>query len=391
MAEYQQSLFADKNAAFEIRIFRAKNYILDMWHQTNDRIFKHGEKILKELLQIHVLIALLKTVYAVFTTAALTVGFLSGKVGLGMLVSILQSIERLFSVMKNVSYSLANLERTTYEIGYLKKFLDFTENPIKDAKWVEKGGEIRFDHVSFTYPGMDREILHDLSFSIQSGERIALVGVNGAGKSTVAKLLCGLYKPDSGHIYLGGKDISTLSGNAIRQYVAAVFQDFGTYQLTLRENIAFGDLSKIEDDDSLLQALSQADSGKLADLGLDANLGKLAEDGIDLSKGQWQRIALARAYLSQAEFVVLDEPTASLDPIAESKVYQSFEEVLHKRGAIMISHRLASAKMTQRILVLEGGEIVEMGSHDELMKNGGLYATMYEEQSGWYKSEEERI
>ena len=224
-----------------------------------------------------------------------------------------------------------------------------------------------------------------MNFRIRSGEKVALVGVNGAGKSTIVKLLCGLYRPDSGHITIGGKEIDTLK--SIRQYLTAVFQDFGTYQLTLRENIAFGDLDSIGEDDKLREALLQADSGELSGMGLDTNLGKLAEDGVDVSKGQWQRIALSRAFLSQAEFVVLDEPTASLDPIAESRVYQSFGEVLERKGAIVVSHRLASARMAERILVLEGGEVVESGSHEELMKNGGLYAVMYEEQSGWYKEE----
>lgn len=386
MGEYQQELFIDKNAAYEIKVFRAGDHILTMWHETMDKIFKHSTRILKEVQQVRIIVTLLKTAYAGFTVAALTAGFLAGSIGLGVLVSVLQSVERLFSVMERVSHSVSDLGKVTYEIGYLRTFLHFEEDVRKGKETAKKGGGIVFDHVYFKYPGTDREILHDLSFSVGSGERVALVGANGAGKSTIVKLLCGLYRPDSGHIYIGGKDIGTLSGNAVRQYIAAVFQDFGTYQLTLRENIALGDLTRLEDDESLLKALAQADSGELTRLRLDTNLGKLAEDGVDLSRGQWQRIAVARAFLSKAEFVVLDEPTASLDPIAESKVYQSFEDVLQKRGTIIISHRLASARMADRILVLEGGEVVETGSHEELMENGGLYAVMYEEQSGWYKA-----
>lgn len=387
MGEYQQGLFIDKNAAYEIKIFRARDHILHMWHETSGKINKRSIRIQKGLLGVQVIVDCLKIAYVGFTVAAMTAGFVAGSIGLGVLVSILQSVERLFSVMGRVSYSVSDLGKVTYEIGYLREFLSFAEETGKGTETVDKGGEIVFEHVSFKYPGTDREILHDLSFTIRSGERVALVGANGAGKSTVVKLLCGLYQPDSGHIYVGGKDIGTLSGEAVRRYIAAVFQDFGAYQLTLRENIAFGDLSKISEDEMLLQALSQADSGELSNLGLDANLGKLAEDGVDLSKGQWQRIAVARAFLSDAEFVVLDEPTASLDPIAESRIYQSFEEVLNKRGTIIISHRLASARMAERILVLEGGEVVETGSHEELMESGGLYAVMYEEQSGWYKGE----
>ena len=387
MGEYQQNLFADKDAAYEIKVFRAREHILHMWYETTDKIMKRAGRIQRELIQVESIGDLLKIVYAAFAVAALTSAFLAGNIGLGVLVSVLQSVEKLFSAIGNVSFSISDLGRAAFEISYLKEFLGLAEETGRGEETVEKGGEIVFDHVSFRYPGTDREILHDVSFCIRSGEKVALVGVNGAGKSTVVKLLCGLYRPDSGHITVGGKDINTLSRRAIRQYLTAVFQDFGAYQLTLRENIAFGDLDRIGEDGRLMEALAQADSGELSGLGLDTNLGKLAEDGVDVSRGQWQRIALARAFLSPAEFVVLDEPTASLDPIAESRVYQSFGEVLRKRGAIMISHRLASARMAQRIFVLEGGEVVESGSHEELMKNGGLYAVMYEEQSGWYKEE----
>lgn len=387
MTEYLQNLFFDKDAAYEIKVFRARDYILDLWHQVRGKVMKRSNKIQKELIEVESIADLLKIAYAAFAVAGLTAGFLAGDIGLGVLVSVLQSVERLFSAMDNVSRSVSNLGRVTYEISYLREFLGLEEEPEKTEEEVEKGGEILFDHVSFRYPGTDREILHDVSFRIRSGEKVALVGVNGAGKSTIVKLLCGLYRPDSGHIFIGGKDINTLTRKALRQYLAAVFQDFGAYQLTLRENIAMGDLDSMGDDDRLLKALSQADSGELSGLGLETNLGKLAEDGVDVSRGQWQRIAIARAFLSQAEFVVLDEPTASLDPIAESRVYQSFGEVLQKKGAIVISHRLASARMAERILLLEGGEVAESGSHEELMASGGLYATMYEEQSSWYKTD----
>lgn len=385
IGEYQQDLFIDKDAAYEIKVFRAREHIMDMWYETTDKIMKRADRIQKELIQVESIADLLKIAYAAFAVAGLTAGFLAGNIGLGVLVSVLQSVERLLSSMDNVSNSVSELGRVTYEIEYLREFLGLKEEPDRGGETVEKGGEIVFEHVSFRYPGTDREILHDVNFRIRSGEKVALVGVNGAGKSTIVKLLCGLYRPDSGHITIGGKEIDTLK--SIRQYLTAVFQDFGTYQLTLRENIAFGDLDSIGEDDKLREALLQADSGELSGMGLDTNLGKLAEDGVDVSKGQWQRIALSRAFLSQAEFVVLDEPTASLDPIAESRVYQSFGEVLERKGAIVVSHRLASARMAERILVLEGGEVVESGSHEELMKNGGLYAVMYEEQSGWYKEE----
>ena len=160
--------------------------------------------------------------------------------------------------------------------------------------------------------------------------------------------------------------------------------------MSLRENTAIGNVDKLNDNDAIISALSDAGAADIAEKhGLDAQLGKLRPDGTDLSRGQWQRVAMSRAFISNSEFTALDEPTAALDPIAESRMYESFSEILHERGAIMISHRLASAKMADRIFVLDGGRIVEEGSHDELMQNGGLYADMYGLQSSWYTEKED--
>lgn len=384
MGEYQQELFTDKHSAYEIKVFRAKEHILDMWRETTRKIFDRYSRITHTLLRTQAIVSLLKITYISFAVITLILGFLSGKIALGVLVSILNSIGDLFSILTTTSYSISTLGTRTYEIGYFKEFLDFEEQT-HGTESLPSGCDIVFENVTFRYPGTERDILHNLSFRIKTGEKIALVGVNGAGKSTIVKLLCGLYVPDSGKITIGGKDITTLSEDARHKAVAVVFQDFGSYQLTLRENIAFGNINKLNSDKELEEALFLAGGDSIAANGLDVPLGRLDEKGVDLSKGQWQRIAVARAFLSDSDFILLDEPTASLDPIAESRLYESFASVLAKRGSILISHRLASAKLAERILVLEGGEVIESGSHEELMKNGGLYSVMYEEQSGWYK------
>lgn len=384
MGEYLQGLFADKHSAYEIKIFRAKEHILDMWHENTKKIVDRYCRITNILLRTQGIVSLLKITYTSFAVVTLALGFLSGKIELGILVSILNSIGNLFSILTTTSYSISTLGARTYEIGYCKEFLDFEEQN-HGTEYLTSECDIVFENVTFRYPGTERDILRNLSFRIKAGEKVALVGVNGAGKSTIVKLLCGLYVPDSGKITIGGKDITNLSEEAHRKAVAVVFQDFGSYQLTLRENIAFGDLSKMNFDTDLKEALSLAGGDQISANGLDIPLGRLDENGVDLSKGQWQRIAVARAFLSDADFIILDEPTASLDPIAESTLYESFASVLEKRGSILISHRLASAKLAERIIVIEGGEVIESGSHEELMKNGGLYSVMYEEQSGWYK------
>ena len=383
MGEYQQGLFANKHSAYEIKIFRAKEHILDMWYETTRKIFSRYVRVTNVLLRTQGIVSLLKITYTAFAVVTLVLGFLSGKIELGVLVSILSSIGSLFSILGAASYSLSALGARTYEIGYYKEFLGFAEQE-RGTEHLASACDIVFENVTFRYPGTERDILHNLSFRIRSGEKVALVGVNGAGKSTIVKLLCGLYVPDSGRITIGGKDITALSAEALHKAIAVVFQDFGCYQLTLRENIALGDLTKLHADAALRNALSLAGGDSISGNGLDIPLGRLEEDSVDLSKGQWQRVAIARAFLSAADFIILDEPTASLDPIAESKLYASFASVLEKRGSILISHRLALARLAERIIVIEGGEVIESGSHTELMENGGLYSVMYAEQSGWY-------
>ena len=384
MGEYLQNLFSDKHSAYEIKIFRAKDHVLDIWHGVMKRIFERYVRITKILLRAQSIVSLLKIAYTSFAVITLVSGFISGHIELGVVVSILYSIGNMFSILTSAAYSISDLGARTYEIGYYKEFMDFEEQTLGEER-LSYNHDIVFENVSFKYPGTEREILHNLSFEIKSGEKVALVGVNGAGKSTIIKLLCRLYSPDSGRITVGGKDISELSQDAVRQVISVVFQDFGSYQLTLRENVAFGDLSKLDSDGHLREALTFAGAEKIAENGLDIHLGRLEEDSIDVSKGQWQRIAISRAFLSSADFIILDEPMASLDPIAESKLYESFSSVLQKRGCLLISHRLASAKLAERIIVIEGGEVIETGSHEELMQSGGLYSVMYEEQSEWYR------
>ena len=189
---------------------------------------------------------------------------------------------------------------------------------------------------------------------------------------------------------LGGVPVRELEPDLRFRLLGVVFQNFQSYQLTLRENVALGNLNALFEDRRLMEALRMADGAELAlsqERGLDRNLGKLEEDGQDLSRGQWQRVAMARAFVSDVRYVILDEPTASLDPLAESRMYENFAQIFRERGTIMISHRLASARMADRILVLDGGRIVQEGNHEELMGAEGLYRTMFLTQSVLYREE----
>jgi ATP-binding cassette subfamily B protein len=241
--------------------------------------------------------------------------------------------------------------------------------------------------IRFGYPG-GRSVLRDVNLRTEWGERIAIVGENGAGKTTLVKLLAGLYQPDGGVVYFDGGALGPIQMVQARTRVAAVFQDFATFQLTGRENIGFGDLRQQGDDRALAAAAEQAGIASLIlalPEGFDSYLGREFGE-TDVSGGQWQRIALARAFFRDADLLVLDEPTAALDPLAELALYERFVELVTGRTAIMISHRLGMARLADRVLVLDQGAIVEEGSHEDLMAAGGRYARMFKAKAQWYRA-----
>lgn len=386
--DYIQGLFSNRSAAYEMRIFGTKNHMLALWRAVHGKIVHRQKDITVSYIKSRSAVALLKILYASFTIALLAFYLASRRVTYGVFVSIVSSIGNLFSILNTAAYSISALGTRTHEIGYYRDFTEFAERRQWSAGMDVNEYSIVFDDVHFTYPGTDREILSGVSFEIKEGEHAALVGVNGAGKSTIIKLLCGLYKPDSGRILVGGKDLREFSDADRNRFCAVVFQDFCSYELTLRENVAIGNLGAMDDDQKILSVMDMAGAGEVARLGLEKSLGRLTEDSIDISKGQWQRVAIARALISDAAFIILDEPTASLDPVAESRMYESFSSVMREHGSIIVSHRLASAKLADKIIVIDGGVTAEIGSHGELMERNGLYARMFDEQRSWYVDSE---
>ena len=386
--DYIQGLFSNRSAAYEMRIFGTKNHMLALWRAVHGKIVHRQKDITVSYIKSRSIVALLKILYASFTIALLAFYLASRRVTYGVFVSIVSSIGNLFSILNTAAYSISALGTRTHEIGYYRDFTEFAERRQSSAGMDINEYSIVFDDVHFTYPGTDREILSGVSFEIKEGEHAALVGVNGAGKSTIIKLLCGLYKPDSGRILVGGKDLREFSDADRNRFCAVVFQDFCSYELTLRENVAIGNLGAMDDDQKILSVMDMAGAEEVAGLGLEKSLGRLTEDSIDISKGQWQRVAIARALISDAAFIILDEPTASLDPVAESRMYESFSSVMREHGSIIVSHRLASAKLADKIIVIDGGVTAEIGSHGELMERNGLYARMFDEQRSWYVDSE---
>ena len=249
-------------------------------------------------------------------------------------------------------------------------------------------GDIVFEHVSFSYPGTERKVISDLSLTIRGGEKIAIVGDNGSGKSTFISLLTGIFSPDSGSVSIGGLAMEEHK-RALRQRISVIYQDFAHYEASIRDNITVSDEERRLSDEEILdlaRRIHVEDVILEQPEGLDAILGHMSEKGNTLSGGQWQKIALLRAvYRSRANIMILDEPTAALDPIAEAQLYRNFSELTGHRTALLISHRLGIAGLVDRILVFREGRIVEDGSHGELMARRGHYYAMYQAQAKWYQ------
>ena len=346
---------------------------------------------------------------------------LAGNISLGSLVALLYGLSRFRDLADSVSAALQQMYSDLQYAEYLRDFLALeaetaafhaqtsafpaktsasnarATTPQDAAQTLQRPlrEAIRFHGVSFTYPGADRPALSNIELSLQPGERIALVGENGAGKTTLVRLLLGLYRPTQGIITVDGTDLSSIHPESWRKEATAIFQDFVRYPTTVRENIAYGDSSLLTQDAAVADVIDPRIAAAAAQSGADAfiadlpagyatTLGKEWPDGMELSSGQWQRLALARAYLRDAQIVALDEPTAALDPRAEVEFYRQFVQVAAGRTAILVSHRLGAARLADRIVVLAHGRIVEEGDHDALLRLDGVYAQMFSLQARWY-------
>ncbi len=240
----------------------------------------------------------------------------------------------------------------------------------------------------FRYPGSSRDVLQGISFAIRPGEKVALVGQNGAGKTTIAKLLAGLYEPTSGEILLDGIDLSSHDPEHFRRELGVMFQDYMRFDATVRENIAFGDIETLSDHTRVESAAEKSRATRIVERfssGYEQVLGRRFEGGVDLSVGEWQKLALARLYIRDAQLMILDEPSASLDADAESELFKDLMALMKGRMSLVISHRFSTIRLADRILVLRDGIIQEQGTHDELVALGGQYARLFGIQAKGYR------
>jgi len=334
------------------------------------------------------ILALIGLLVALTLLSPVTTGQLSTGMYMGIVSAVLSMVNQLGWQMAS---ALENISKAGEYMKDLTAFVALGETPgashMPDPEPIAFQS-LEFRNVRFKYPSGDHYILDGLSFTLTGGLHYAFVGKNGAGKTTITKLLTGLYTEYEGDILINGVELRQYPASALKAMFSVVYQDFAKYYIMLKDNIALGDIAGTDTYSRITDAAVQAGLDEMvAELknGIDTPLGKILEDGQDLSGGQWQRVAIARSLISRAPVKMLDEPTAALDPISENKVYEEFEMLMRGKTTVFISHRLGSTKLADEILVIDNGRVIERGTHDNLITAGGQYAEMFEAQRGWYQ------
>jgi ATP-binding cassette subfamily B protein len=391
---YYHVMLTHAHYAKENRLFSLGPFFRGLYNSTQKltRFSKLGISRSKAIWDIVTQGLVTAAVFGSFTVIALMT--LRGEMSLGDMVMYFMGFQLCIGYIQTIFSGITTLYDDHLFLRDFFQFLDTTpaiaapENPVPlPDNPVE---EIRLDSISFTYPGAQKPALQDISMSIKKGEVIAFVGENGAGKSTLVKLLCRLYLPDTGTITVDGVDIKSLDPEAWRRRLSVLFQDYIRYQLTVEDNIRVGDIERADEPGGIEKSAKKAGADRMIQRfpdGYKTMLGKLFSGGRELSTGEWQKIALSRAFFRDAELILLDEPASSLDALAESEIFRKFKEIIRERTAVIISHRFSTVRMADRIYVIEEGRIIEQGSHADLMALNGQYAEMFSAQADLYISQ----
>jgi ATP-binding cassette subfamily B protein len=398
---YYQSLLTSDREAKEVRLFGLSDYFTQRWQQVFWQFYRQDRRLAAKRNLASFAAVVLQTaagvgfyVYAIYRVVtdprrgadpvhAFTIG---------SLVMYTQAMERSAGAVAGIFDAIAMFYENSLYISNLFEYLQQQPHVLAPASPkpipapISQG--VRFENVHFQYPSSDEEVLHGVSFHVQAGEKVAIVGENGAGKTTCIKLLARLYDPQQGRITIDGIDLRDLDPDAWQKQIGVIFQDFARYSVTARENIGFGQIEQVEDLQRVMRAAEMSgadDCIRRLKLGWENILGKMFDEGQELSLGEWQKVALARAFMRDAQILVLDEPTASLDAKQEYEIFLHFNELTRGRTTILISHRFSSVRMADRILVIERGRLMESGSHEQLLALNGRYADLFNRQASGYR------
>lgn len=390
-ADYYSEVLMKKEYSKELRLYKSKNFFLGIWNKVYKRLFVERYKLTNKNSALGMLTEIVSFGCQAFVMYLLIRKCCLGEIGLGDFVLLIGLIEKSKSSIKFV---VENIIAGTYEVAmYMNDYVDYvlpiTEKEKQDIKngipeLTSKNDEFKkltVENVSYKYPNGEKNAVNRATIEVNQGEVVCILGYNGSGKSTLIKLLTGILSPQEGVVKINGKQLSAENKIPFSEYFGMAFQDFPRYSLSVKETVGIGKVEKMKDENALRKAYEKTGLMHLFENYQKKDeviLGKeYADDGIDLSGGEWQQVILTQAHMGEPPVLIFDEPTASLDPIAEMKILGNFREMVENRTAILISHRIGFARIADRIIVMDNGEIKEQGSHDELMQKMGLYYKMF--------------
>jgi ATP-binding cassette subfamily B protein len=392
LLDYLRYMGASDESAKEVKLFGLSDFLVGRYAKLSDEFYAQNKSLAVRRNVVSTALVTLGTLGYYAAYAVIIYLTVLGRYTIGALTFLAGSFRQSRDLIQRILLSFSNIYEQSLYLGDLFTFFDVRPRVVSQpgaravAVPITRGFE--FQNVGFRYPGSDRWAVRHLTFTLALGERIALVGENGAGKTTLAKLLARLYDPDEGRILLDGIDLKDYDLTSLRRNIGVIFQDFVRYDFILKENIGVSEIEHLDDVERIREAARRSKADELAGrmaAGYDQMLGRRFDGGVELSGGEWQKVALGRAYLRSAQLLILDEPTAALDARAEYEVFLRFSELTKGRMAVLISHRFSTVRMADRILVLQGGELIDQGTHEALVERGGLYAELFSLQAAGYR------
>ena len=388
---YLETLIAREDYAMEVQLYQLGSTMLQRYHDTFNRLYGEDRNLTIRRGFWGYLLGLLSTGTFYAAYAWIVVETIFGRISLGDMTMYLMVFRQGQSTFTAALTSIGGMYEDNLYLSNLYEFLEQTvpKSRGKVTQGIIPGDGIRFEKVSFTYPGGTKPVLNGISLHLKPGEKLAIVGENGSGKTTLIKLLTRLYSPDSGRILLDGVDLQDWDVEVLRRRIGVIFQNFVRYQFTVGENVGVGDVNYLEDETRWQDAAQKGMAKPFIESlpsGFGTQLGRWFKGGQELSGGQWQKIALSRAFMrTNADILVLDEPTAAMDAEAEVQIFDRFRSLTQNQMVVLISHRFSTVRMADKIVVMSGGEILEEGSHEELLQLGGRYARLFSIQAAGYQ------